>query len=62
MRPFEPSIAGAFYELATERYGSRELRVVSLKGVEQISRPYRFELLVTGPAIDPATLVGDLLG
>ncbi|MCC6528453.1 MAG: type VI secretion system tip protein VgrG, partial [Polyangiaceae bacterium] len=42
--------------------GSRELRVVSLKGVEQISRPYRFELLVTGPAIDPATLVGDLLG
>jgi type VI secretion system secreted protein VgrG len=53
---------GTVYELSTERYSAGELQVVSFRGVEQISRPYAFEILLLGTAIDAASLERDLLG
>jgi type VI secretion system secreted protein VgrG len=50
------------YELSTERYPAGELSVVSLRGVEQLSRPFSFEILLFGASIDAASLERDLLG
>jgi type VI secretion system secreted protein VgrG len=60
--PAEPPSSSAIYELSTERYREGELQVVSFRGVEQISRPYSFEILLMGTSIDAALLERDLLG
>ncbi len=59
---FAPSPTGTAYELTTDRYSAGELQVVSLRGVEQISKPYAFEILLLGTSIDAASLERDLLG
>jgi type VI secretion system secreted protein VgrG len=50
------------HELLCERYPSGELEVVSFRGVEQLSRPYSFDVLVFAADVDEATLERDLLG
>ena len=52
----------AAHDLSTDRYPQGELQVVSLRGVEQLSKPYSFEILLLGTSIDAATLERDLLG
>jgi type VI secretion system secreted protein VgrG len=53
---------GAVFELVTERYTRGELQVVSFQGSEQISKPYRFEIVLLGSSIVADTIERDLLG
>lgn len=50
------------HELLCERYPSGELEVVSFRGVEQLSRPYAFDLVVASVDVDAGALERDLLG
>jgi type VI secretion system secreted protein VgrG len=49
------------YELSTTKYQTGELRVVSFRAVEQLSKPYSFDVLVLGKSLEASTLADDLI-
>lgn len=50
------------FTLAADRWSSADLPIVSIRGTEQISRLYRFEILLARIEHAPATLERELLG
>ena len=59
---FGKDLSGAVFEFYTPRYQSGELRVVSFRGKEQVSRLYSFDVVLAGSGVDVATIESDLLG
>lgn len=49
------------FEFVTHRYGSDELTVVSFVGVEQLSKPFRFDVLIAGRDLDVGAVADELL-
>lgn len=52
----------AVFDLKLDRYRPGELSVVSLHGVEEISKPFSFKIVLAGHGIDTTALDRDLLG